>query len=193
MFNDWKIGKRLTLAFGLTLLLVSIVATAGFWGLSRMAATVNGILNGDAKLMYWADNAQQHALDLRRYEKDTFLNIADPTAVTDYLTKWDKAYRDLNDDIDHLDKLVTTPEDREVVRNLRSDLSAYINGFQFVVRDIKDKKITTPAAANEAIKPYKDEIRRMETSADTYAETNATRMSAKDKVVADVEQNTRTT
>ena len=193
MFNDWKIGKRLTFAFGLTLLLVGIVATAGFWGLSRMASTVDAILNSDAKLMAYADSAQSHTLELRRFEKDTFLNIADPTAVTDYLNKWDKSYRDLNDDLDHLDKLVTAPEDREVVRNMRGDLAAYINGFQFVVRDIKDKKITAPAAANDAIKPYKDEIRRLETTADTFAETNGTRMNAKDKVVADVEQNTRIT
>src|SRR5262249_42119049 len=152
-----------------------------------MASTVNTILNGDAKLMAYADNAQAHALDLRRFEKDTFLNIADPTAVADYLNKWDKSYRDLNDDLDHLEKLVTTPEDRDIVRNMRSDLAAYINGFQFVVRDIKDKKITAPAAANEAIKPYKDEIRRLETTASTFAQTNGTRMSAKDKMVADVE------
>src|SRR5215467_864745 len=108
MFSNWKIGKRLTLAFGLTLLLVGIVAIAGFWGLSRTASTVDAILNTDAKLMAYADSAQTHTLDLRRFEKDTFLNIADPTTVTDYLNKWDKAYRDLNDDLDHLDKLVTT-------------------------------------------------------------------------------------
>ncbi len=193
MFSDWKIGKRLTLAFGLTLLLVGIVATAGFWGLTRMATTVNGILNVDARMMASASAAQAHTLDLRRYEKDTFLNVADPTAVADYINKWDKSYRDLTDDLDRLDKLATTAEDREIVRGMRSDLSAYINGYQFVVRDIKDHKITAPAKANEAIKPYKDEIRRLDTTAGDFAHTNAVRMTSKEKVVADAEQNTRFT
>ena len=193
MFSDWKIGKRLTLAFGLTLVLVAIVATAGFWGLTRMSSTINGILNGDARLMAVASSAQAHTLDLRRFEKDTFLNIGDTPVVADYTAKWDKAYRDLGDDLDRLDKLVTTPEDREVVRSMRSDLNTYVNGFQNVVRDIRDGKITGSVSANAAITPYKDEIRRLDTSAAEYARVNAARMATKEKVVADAEQNTRLT
>lgn len=193
MFRDWKIGKRLTLAFGLTLVLVGIVATTGFWGLTRMATTVTTILNGDARLMASAASAQAHTLDLRRFEKDTFLNVGDAAAVTDYTNKWDKSYRDLLDDLDRLDKLAVTAEDKETVRSMRTDLNAYINGFQFVARDVKDGKIATPAAANAAITPYKDEIRRLDSTAADFAKTNAVRMSAKEKVVQDVEKNTRLT
>ena len=51
MLSNWKIGKRLTLAFTIALVLVGVVAAAGFWGLSQMSATVDAILNRDAKLM----------------------------------------------------------------------------------------------------------------------------------------------
>src|SRR6266481_2043439 len=88
MFNDWKIGKRLTFAFGLTLILVGVVAFAGFWGISRMVDTVNAILQGDAKLMQTASDLETNTLNLRRYEKDVFLNIADKSKVADYTTKW---------------------------------------------------------------------------------------------------------
>jgi len=193
MFRDWKIGKRLTLAFGLTLVLVGIVATTGFWGLTRMASTVTTILNSDARLMAAAASAQARTLDLRRYEKDTFLNVGDAAAITDYTTKWDKSYRDLIDELDRLDKLAVTAEDKETARSMRTDLNAYVNGFQFIVRDVKDGKIATAVAANAAITPYKDEIRRLDSTAAEFAKANAVRMSAKEKVVQDVEQNTRIT
>jgi hypothetical protein len=51
MLNNWKIGKRLTLAFALTLTLVGVVAVAGFRGLSRMVDTSNTILQRDAKML----------------------------------------------------------------------------------------------------------------------------------------------
>ena len=193
MFSNWKIGKRLTLAFGLTLLLVGIVAAAGFWGLSQLTATTQEILTVDARLMSGAASAQAHALDLRRFEKDTFLNIGDTAVVSDYTSKWDKSYRDLNEDLNQLEKVATTPEDRETLRLMRSDLAAYSNGFQGIVRDIKDGKITGSVSANAAITPFKDEIRRLDSTAAEFAHVNDVRMSAKEKVVLDAESRTRLT
>ena len=83
--------------FAALLVLVGIVATAGFWGLSRMASTIDDILSGDARLMSTAADAHAHSLNLRRFEKDTFLNVGDAALVTDYANKWDKSYRDLVD------------------------------------------------------------------------------------------------
>jgi methyl-accepting chemotaxis protein len=193
MFRNWKIGKRLTVAFGLTLLLVGIVATAGFWGLSRMAGTINLILNGDALVMASAASADSHALNLRRYEKDTFLNIADRKTSAGYTEKWNKSYGELIADLDRLDKLVSTNEDREIVRTMRADLSAYASGYRTVLEAIKAGKVTTPAAANKAITPYKDEIRRLDTLSESFAAANAERMRTKENVVVDAERNTRTT
>ena len=87
MLSNWKIGKRLTLAFTLTLVLVGIVAAAGFWGLSRMVGTVDAILNRDAKLMEHASDLESKTLNMRRYEKDVFLNVADKDKVAEVQLK----------------------------------------------------------------------------------------------------------
>src|SRR5229473_7799886 len=99
MFNNWKIGKRLGLAFGISILLVAVVAVAGFWGLSQAVQTTYGILHHDAKMMEQASQAQANGLELRRYEKDEFLNIGDAQKESDYSDKWNKEQADLTENL----------------------------------------------------------------------------------------------
>jgi methyl-accepting chemotaxis protein len=191
MFTNWKIGKRLGLAFGISIILVAVVAAAGFWGLSQAVQTTYGILHHDAKMMEQASQAQANGLGLRRYEKDFFLNIGDKEQETGYAAKWNKEHADLTENINTLDKVSTLPEDKELLKVLLADLSTYTIGFQSVQARIADKKIKTPAEANQAMIPFKDDIRRLDVSLEDFAAKNTERMRSKEKVVADAEARTR--
>src|SRR3954453_23781103 len=138
MFTNWKIGKRLGLAFGISIILEAIVAIAGFWGLSQAVQTTYGILHHDAKMMEQASQAQANGLGLRRFEKDYFLNIGDKEKENDYATKWNKEHADLAANIAELDKVSTLPEDKELLKVLLADLSTYTIGFQSVQQRIGD-------------------------------------------------------
>jgi len=190
MFRDWKIGKRLTLAFTLTLSLVAIVAVAGFWGLSQMVDTTNTILHRDAKLMELASTLEAQTLNLRRFEKDTFLNIGDQEKIDEYATKWAASQRAASDALDNLQRL---NEDGATVRAMRTDLGTYTTGFTTTLAGINAGKIRTPRAANEAIGTYKDDIRRLDATAAEFAKKNIDRMTAKEAVVNEVNSNTRLT
>jgi methyl-accepting chemotaxis protein len=191
MFNNWKIGKRLAMAFGISILLMAAVAIAGFWGLSQMVQTTYGILHHDARLMEEASQAQVNGLELRRYEKDSFLNIGDKQKESDYQEKWNKEHTDLIANINNLDQVVTLAEDKELLHGIRADVSTYTIGFQSVIQQISDKTIKTPADANAAMTPFKDDIRRMDTALEAFALKNVERMNAKEKVVVDSETRTR--
>lgn len=192
MFNNWKIGVRLGLAFGLSILLVAVVALAGFWGLSQTVQTTYGILHRDAKMMEQASQAQVNGLGLRRFEKDMFLNIGDKQKEADYSDKWNKERTDLVENLDNLAKLVTLQDDKATIQALRTDLSTYTIGFQSVVRKISDKKIKTPAEANKAMTPFKDDIHRLDAALEEFAMKNVQRMDSKEKVVTDAETRTKT-
>jgi methyl-accepting chemotaxis protein len=191
MLNNWKIGKRLGLAFGITLILVAVVAMAGFWGLSQAAQTTYGILHHDAKLMEQASQAQANGLGLRRFEKDLFLNIGDKTKEADYTDKWNKEHADLVENLNTLDKITTVPEDKEIIRGLLADLSTYTIGFQSILQRISDNKIKSPVEANLAMAPFKDDIHRLDATLESFAAKNVERMNAKEKVVVDTEARTR--
>ncbi len=192
MLSNWKIGKRLTLAFTVALILVGIVAAAGFWGLSQMADTVDAILNRDAKLMQHASDLESKTLNLRRFEKDVFLNVADAEKVAEYSAKWKTAHAAAIEDLDKLQQL-SGAEDGTVIRAMRTDLATYATGFEKVLRDVDAGKIATPAAANDAIAAQKDDIRRLDSLSSELAAKNVARMDAKGATVLDAEARTRTT
>jgi methyl-accepting chemotaxis protein len=191
MFSNWKIGMRLGLAFGISVLLVAVVAVAGFWGLSQAVQTTYGILHHDARLMEQASQAQANGLGLRRYEKDLFLNVGDKEKEAGYLEKWDKEHADLVENLNNLDKTVTAPEDKLLLTGIQADLSTYTIGFHSVSQAITDKKIKSAAQANEEMTPFKDDIRRLDQNLEDFAAKNVERMKAKEKVVADAEARTR--
>jgi len=192
MLSNWKIGKRLTLAFTLTLVLVGVVAAAGFWGLSRMVSTVSAILARDVKLMELATDLESKTLNLRRFEKDVFLNVADVEKVDEYSGKWKAAHAAASQDLDGLQQLAAA-EDAEAIASMRKDLAVYATGFEGVLRGIDAQKIRTPAAANDAIAEHKDEIRRLDATSSALAAENVKRMNAKGQTVLDAEARTRAT
>jgi methyl-accepting chemotaxis protein len=192
MLNNWKIGKRLTLAFALTLTLVAVVAVAGFWGLSRMVDTANTILLHDAKMLEYSSDLEAHTLNLRRYEKDILLNITDKEKVAEYYAKWQAQHRDASEDVDNLTRLAGS-EDSEIVRTMRADLATYVSGFENLMRGINDGTITTAAAGNDSINRYKDDIRRLDAVSSDFAHKNTERMNVKGKVIADAASQTRLT
>jgi methyl-accepting chemotaxis protein len=193
MFNNLKIGKRLALAFGVSIILVAVAGLTGFWGLSQSVDTTYGILHHDAKLMQEASAAQVNGLQLRRFEKDTFLNIGDQQKEADYSEKWKKEHEELNAHLNTLEQTTTLPADKEAVRAIRADLSTYTIGFQSVVQQISEKTVKSAADANAAMAPFKDDIRRMDTALEEFAAKNVERMNAKEKVVVDSAARTRST
>jgi methyl-accepting chemotaxis protein len=193
MFNNLKIGKRLALAFGVSILLVAVAGLTGFWGLSQAVQTTYSILHHDAKLMQEASQAQVNGLELRRYEKDAFLNIADRQKSSDYSDKWNKDHAELDAHLNTLEQAATLPADKDLVRAIRADLSTYTIGFQSVVQQMSEGTIKTPADANAAMSPFKEDIRRMDDALEGFAAQNVQRMNSKEKVVLDSETRTRRT
>jgi methyl-accepting chemotaxis protein len=193
MFNNLKIGKRLALAFGVSIVLVAVAGLTGFWGLSQTVQTTYGILHHDAKLMQLASAAQVNGLQLRRYEKDAFLNVGDQQKSADYVEKWKKEHGELDVELNTLEEVTTLPADKELVRGIRADLSTYTIGFQSVLQQISEKAIHTPADANGAMVPFKDDIRRMDAALEEFALKNIERMDSKEKVVLDSAARTRAT
>jgi CHASE3 domain sensor protein len=70
MLKKSSIAKRLALGFGVVLLLLLVVAIAGYWGMESVTHETVSMLRGDSKISQLADEAKIATLELRRYEKD---------------------------------------------------------------------------------------------------------------------------
>ena len=175
MLNDLKIGKRLGVGFGLTMLLVVLVAGVGFWGLAREAEAMHAIFENEAPLVTNSTETEEHTLQLRRNEKDLFLSIGDPAKMKAASDRWNENHDRLFEHIEALDKASTRPEDKVVVGQLRAELIAYMKRFEVVRKGINDGTVTTPQQAYGMLGEGSSE-KEVETIADEFATDALARM-----------------
>lgn len=62
MFRNLKIGARLSLAFGLLLVLMAVAAGSGYWGMEAISNETLDMLHTDAKLERASSRAQTATL-----------------------------------------------------------------------------------------------------------------------------------
>jgi hypothetical protein len=63
------IGRKLFALSGISAALVLAVGVSGYWGTSKMSVMTDRMMNTEAKLLEYADNAQAYTLGIRRFER----------------------------------------------------------------------------------------------------------------------------
>jgi methyl-accepting chemotaxis protein len=162
VLKNLSIGKRLAIGFGLIVVLLISMGLSGYLGLKAITRETLSVLNGDAKVVTVAARAKATTLELRRFEKDTFLNIEDTQIRMQYAAKWDAQRQKLRDVFNELEKFPLSADDKAGVRSMREDLDAYESGFTKVLGLIQEGKLRTPQECNLKINEYKDSIHRLE-------------------------------
>jgi methyl-accepting chemotaxis protein len=165
MLKNMSIGMRLAIGFGLIVLLLVTIAFSGYWGLEGVTAETLKVLNGDAKIVVLAARVKATTLELRRYEKDTELNIDDQQTRNDYAAKWKEQRQKIREVLGEFDKFQLSPEDRGAVKSMTEDMDVYEGGFTKVLNLIEQGKLRTPQECNQTITQYKDSIHRLESAA----------------------------
>ena len=182
MLNKSSIAKRLALGFGVVLLLLLVVAIAGYWGMESVTNETVSMLRRDYKISQLSDEAKIATLELRRYEKDTELNMDNKPVMNSYQEKWKTQLETLRARISDLKPLVSS-EDKDSVASMDQDVDAYVRGMEGVVAGINNDTIKTPQQGNATITSVKDEIHRMEGAATDLADKHRKVMEDKEGVI----------
>src|SRR5262245_15649742 len=143
MIRNLKIGKKLAIAFGLVLTLMLCVAGAGYWGLSVNDHEVKTTMSRVQKLSRNSFLAQVGSLNLRRFEKDLFLNIGNEQKEKDYQTKWATALEEVKAAMQTMDETSSTAEDKAAIKAAQADLATYVAGYSAVKEAIKAGTVNT--------------------------------------------------
>jgi len=169
---DMKISTKLFSSFGTLTVLLVVTAAIGFWGVNRMNDLLDEYAMTEGKLAEYAQSVRANVNQLRRFEKDIFINIESPEKVTEYAKQWQESFDLGVKGIDAMDKLFVKLEndhDSEFARKkkgdmkiFREELNSYASGFTAVLDRIRKKEITTTTEANAAIGASKAATHRME-------------------------------
>ena len=184
MFRNLRIGVRLGLAMGLGLLTTVVIAALGYSGIARVSDMTAAMLTHEAPLASVSAAARADTQAMRRFEKELAVHVGNADQEGEDLASWnDQRYR-LNERLGALDRDTEVPEDKELVRGMRSDLATYETGFYRVVGLVRQHSLKTTQDASREMGSYKDAIDRLEKSAADLAAANFKRMNDKASVLA---------
>jgi methyl-accepting chemotaxis protein len=191
MLQQITIGKRLFGGFGILLVFLAIVAFAGQWGLGTAVDTAMKAMNIDVAISGYANDAKIATLDMRRFEKDYFLNIGDHDKETEYLGKWEKARRETEDNLSSIERLTTDVKEQDLIRATRADIATYGSAFQALTKRITAGEIKTAPEANKEITPVKEEIHRVEDAVQALDDATGQAVQEKKKTIVATGANAR--
>ncbi len=172
MFSNLKITTRLLIAFGLVLLLLLVSGGSGIWGFVQEEDSVRNITESD-RTVDLCDRLLTDILQMRRSEKDIFLNVGNREKVTSYRAAFDRAVDRYHKDFDAVSKLAEDETERQDCAAIRRDFETYIAGFNDVYQRIQQGQITVAADGNTAMATTKLSIEDAEKQVDKLLTKNS--------------------
>jgi methyl-accepting chemotaxis protein len=169
MLSKFTIAARLVGGFALLLLLLISVGALGLWGLNRQASLTENMLQHDLSYSLDLIEARHQVTDLRRYEKDIFLNFENPEKIKEYDQKWHAALEKANAAIKS-SLANASAADVQKLNELSQHLKTYADGFARISDDVEAQKYQKAADINAEFSKYKEPVRSMQDGLTTLAD-----------------------
>ncbi|QLG87233.1 MCP four helix bundle domain-containing protein [Chitinibacter bivalviorum] len=170
MLNHLSIAAKITVGFVITLMLLVIVGVVGLVGMNKQHAVVSELLHNDLQYGMNIIDAKNHVADLRRFEKDIFINLASLEKVKEYREKWNKSLSEAQKSISDAEAIANEAEKTQLA-TLKTQLNAYSQGFIEVEGQLEAGQFATTADANHAFGKYKDAVRSLSDNLGEQAKT----------------------
>ena len=167
--GNLNIGKRLGLGFGLVVLLVFGLGAAGYLGIGSISKATEDLLGREAKAVQNANELSVAVNELRRFEKDAFINMDSAEKVEEYVKKWQEKRATAAALLAALKRQADAPADGQAVKGMEEEMAVYDAGFNAVLAMIRSHGIDSTQKANEAINRYKASIHKLEESSKEFA------------------------
>jgi methyl-accepting chemotaxis protein len=169
------------------LLFIVGVGAVGYVTLNRGATTLANLVDQDEAFLNLTDQLHLNLIQLRRFEKDYFLNIGNAAKQQAYLKKYEAIDDKVPEMMNHLanlargDDQLTTDLKRKVIA-LNGHYTNYRGGFYATIQQVDADPAMTPQQANLLMTKYKSNIPVLEQDMATVAQAAsqmATRNSAR--------------
>jgi methyl-accepting chemotaxis protein len=172
--TEISVKTKLWSLIAIMLLLIISVGAVGFVTLEQGAATLKEFVNED-EAQNLTDRVHLHIIQLRRFEKDFFLNIGNPEKQQDYLKKYQAIDAELPKLLTKLANLTQTdlhlaPDLQAKVAALPALYADYRDGFYDTVRRLGNDPNPTPQQANVLMAKFKADIPVLEADMAAVAE-----------------------
>ena len=169
-FYNLKIGARLGLVIGGVLLMMAAMVGTGMWGLNALYDMTRQTLEQDVALAQHAADLEILVLQERRFEKDSYINLADADKRAGYVKKWKDAGAKLQATLAKATALDLAVDDKKDLATIGDHFKAYAAGYESTLTAIEGGQIASTQDANAALGKFKESVHGMEKTVDAVNE-----------------------
>ena len=160
--HRFTIRTRLYALAILSMLAMLLIGGSGLWSLAEARSQFNHYQGNDVAALIELADIRAGVGNLRRYEKDLLINLADATAVARYKKDWDAVYVQVTRGLQAIDGLDIAPAIKALPPQMLKSLEGYRGGFENIHAEITRSSFADTAAANRATEPIKGPVRALD-------------------------------
>ena len=164
----FTIRVRLLALCGLMLVAIAVMGGVGYGYVRSETNRSSEFIIQDFAAVVALGAARGSLANVRRFEKDTFLNLAEEADFKKYQVQWRNEIANLRKTLDRIEAIGTSGHS-EAISAIRKGLTGYSAGFESIVRDIETGKINDPWGANKAVQKSKAGVRAADKALDELA------------------------
>ena len=160
--SDFTIKARLLALAALAVLAMLVVGLQGLRSLAQSKAEFVHYVDNDVEALTQLAGIRAGVGNLRRYEKDLLINLADAKAVERYHRNWREAFDKVAASLGKIARLDVPADVKRMPDELQRALLAYRSSFAGIVDRVVKGEFSDTAAANRAMEPLKGPVRAMD-------------------------------
>jgi methyl-accepting chemotaxis protein len=160
--SDFTIKARLLALAALAVVAMLVVGLQGLRSLAQSKAEFVHYVNNDVESLTQLAGVRAGVGNLRRYEKDLLINLADAKAVERYRKDWNETFDKVSTSLDRIAQLDVPPDVKRMPAELQKALQDYRSGFSAILDRVAKGEFADTAAANQAMEPVKAPVRAMD-------------------------------
>ncbi|MDR7331195.1 methyl-accepting chemotaxis protein [Roseateles asaccharophilus] len=160
--SNYTIKARLVALAVLAVLAMLVVGVQGLRSLSESGEAFVHYVDNDVESLSQLAGVRAGVGNLRRYEKDLLINLADAKAVERYRKDWDETYEKVSGSLRKIGALDLPPDIKRMPDELLTALQGYRTGFADIAARVGKAEFADTAAANAAMEPVKAPVRAVD-------------------------------
>jgi methyl-accepting chemotaxis protein len=160
--SDFTIKARLLALAALAVVAMLVVGLQGLRSLAQSKAEFVHYVDNDVESLAQLAGVRAGVGNLRRYEKDLLINLADAKAVERYRKDWNETFDKVATSLTRIAQLDVPADVKRMPAELQKALQDYRGGFGGVLDRVAKGEFADTAAANQAMEPIKAPVRAMD-------------------------------
>ena len=160
--SDFTIKARLLALAALAVVAMLVVGLQGLRSLAQSKAEFVHYVDNDVESLTQLAGIRAGVGNLRRYEKDLLINLADAKAVERYRKDWNDTFDKVSAGLEKISGLNVPADVKRMPAELQKALQDYRGGFGAILERVARGEFADTAAANQAMEPVKGPVRAMD-------------------------------